>query len=82
MSGEIDFDLPLLGATVYHNTPGTDGVWNCVINSQEGGLEALKKIRELFESEGLNSARIHGIEVFPIILLREGGEDAGSGPVT
>lgn len=82
MSGEIDFDLPLFGATVYHNTPGSDGVWNCVVNSKEGGLEALNEIRETFESEGLNPARIYRIELFPITPLREGGEDAGSGSVT
>lgn len=79
MSGEIDFDLPLWGATVYHNTPDTDGVWNRTFNSSNDEKEVLQKVKDLFTSDGFNWVRIIRIDVFPLIPLGEGDKNGRIG---
>jgi hypothetical protein len=79
VSEGIDFELPVWRAEVYHNTPGTDGVWHRVFNwfGTEDGITS--EVKRLFEAEGLNSIRIFQIYVEQLhVLNEEGGDDAGS----
>lgn len=70
----VDFNLPTWGATVWHSTPGSDGVWNRAFNAvnEESAIEQVKK---LFAEDGLNEIRIDRIEVFPLIPMREEDEN-------
>jgi hypothetical protein len=73
---EIEFSLPMYWATVYHNTPGTDGVWNKVFNCVGTRDDIIADVIRLFEEDGFNYARINRIEYEELISLR-GGEENG-----
>ncbi|MFG2268118.1 hypothetical protein [Streptomyces sp. NPDC048720] len=68
MSERVDFDLPLFGATVYHNTPNSDGVWSRCFNAPKDDKTAqIEKVKELFEQDGFNVIRILEIEIYELL---------------
>jgi hypothetical protein len=81
VSGSIDFDLPVWSATVWHSERGATNPWCRVFNVADEKA-AVKKAAELFVADGLSAITIYSIEVAPLIPIKEGGENGGSGPVT
>jgi hypothetical protein len=73
----VDFRLPVWGATVYHNMPSTDGVWNRSFNAIDEET-ALRETRRLFREDGLEEIFILRIELFPLEVIGEEGEDGSS----
>lgn len=73
---DIDFEMgePIWMVTVFHNTPGTFGVWQRALNA-ETETEAIAKTKELFELDGLRPIRIYRIEIEELKLIREEGEN-------
>lgn len=78
---EISFELPLWSATIYHSERGADNPWNRAFNVAEvadpkaNKQQALRTAVELFEADGLQAIMIYTIEIAPLIMLEEGGDD-------
>lgn len=79
---DINPEFPLWGVAIWHSEPGATNPWNRVFNSQvtsndyEDKKVALRKAVAYFQGDGLNPITIYSVEMAPLRLFEEGGENA------